>query len=384
MKAMHTAILAIVLSGTPRASLAAAPVKKVLLEEFTVTWCHFCPSVGVLLDKLHVESPKNIVVSYHVENDNMSTPMQLDWQDAYYGVDGYPSAFMDRGSSSVDPRNSSFKTALSRQQALAAQVGIAFRKMKWDASTRTVSGELAASFTESLSGSFGFGLIITENKVVGGNGRATLVNGAVKKDPDAYDKGYDQTADRDVVANFPTLKYTNGEILGYPHPWVARAAPFGVTGKSGVIPQSVKADSSYALPFTYQVPEKYDPTPLGVPVKLANIGLVAFVVKSGSSGKTILNCDLAMLADYLEGTRVLPRDRLHGKALASVQEISGAAFVTVRTASAGAYGISLYDTRGTVVAKLDRDLEAGLNRILLPRAAFRNGSGILIAKAVER
>lgn len=86
-------------STIPLIALKTLPKHRTLLEEYTGTWCGWCPRGFVALEKLAKEYPDDfILVSYH--NDD---PMEIM---SYYffpsQVEGFPTSFVDR-KFEVDP-----------------------------------------------------------------------------------------------------------------------------------------------------------------------------------------------------------------------------------------------------------------------------------------
>ncbi len=375
MKAKNIATLVIIMLGISGRPSLGAPVRKVLMEELTATWCAWCTDGSHALDSMRKDSDRNIVVSYHTFNDNMTSAMSQDFMEAFgNAVSGFPTIFMDRGQyggkMDIDPRFPKvFNPVYTKLMATPAQVGIAFRKLGWDAASRTITGEIAATFVANGSGDFRIGLIVIEDQVTGGSGRPTMMAGVVKDDTDETNSAYDQASISEIADLYPDLEYKDGKIIKYPHMNVARAAVFDVHGKAGVIPPEHAASTAYALPFTYKVPERYDPTRLGLPVNLKNIGLVAFVANYGdrNSSQSLLNSEQAMLADFMNGTSL---SRSSGGREASgaafAQRVAGKTYVMVRAPVAGAYAVSLFDARGRLIGVMHSDLEAGANRIPVP------------------
>lgn len=73
------------------------PGRVVLAEEFTATWCGYCPKAAEALDKLAKEFPgRLVVVAYH--SDRLGDPYGFAEGLArtdYYKVDGLPAVFLD-------------------------------------------------------------------------------------------------------------------------------------------------------------------------------------------------------------------------------------------------------------------------------------------------
>lgn len=87
-------------SDTSKPSAAVAPekyTKKVIVEEFTGTWCGWCPRMPILLDKLHQKFPNLIVAALH-NNDTFDIGTDIrEVIEEKLGVTRYPGCVMERG-----------------------------------------------------------------------------------------------------------------------------------------------------------------------------------------------------------------------------------------------------------------------------------------------
>ncbi|PSL43057.1 thioredoxin [Chitinophaga niastensis] len=70
--------------------------KKVLVEEFTGTWCGWCPRMPVLLEKLHQKYPNLIVSAFHgIDTFDIGKEVRSVIEDKL-GVQGYPTSKLER------------------------------------------------------------------------------------------------------------------------------------------------------------------------------------------------------------------------------------------------------------------------------------------------
>jgi len=77
--------------------LATGPGRCVLAEEFTATWCSYCPKAAEALDKLAAEyEGRVIVIAFHSDrlNDPFGFPTGVARTEAYK-VEGLPAVFID-------------------------------------------------------------------------------------------------------------------------------------------------------------------------------------------------------------------------------------------------------------------------------------------------
>ena len=86
-------------SSSDRATLAAESYpRRMVMEEATATWCGWCPQGIVAIDGLKRDFPDNfLAIAIHGNGDKMAYIDEYGLQ-----VNGYPSAFLNRQSTSVD------------------------------------------------------------------------------------------------------------------------------------------------------------------------------------------------------------------------------------------------------------------------------------------
>ncbi|MGK0385557.1 MAG: thiol-disulfide isomerase/thioredoxin, partial [Patiriisocius sp.] len=92
------------LNGTPIATTpepfkVIIPKRKVVLEDYTGTWCGFCPSVAGAIEEASALSDDLAIVAIHITANSNPDPMHFDdveiLRDAFE-IDGLPQARIDR------------------------------------------------------------------------------------------------------------------------------------------------------------------------------------------------------------------------------------------------------------------------------------------------
>ncbi len=68
--------------------------KKAVIEDYTGTWCGWCPRVGYAIELVEAASDNVIAVGVHI-GDSMENSSSVAVKDAF-GITGYPSAYVDR------------------------------------------------------------------------------------------------------------------------------------------------------------------------------------------------------------------------------------------------------------------------------------------------
>lgn len=98
--------------------------KKAIVEEFTGTWCGWCPRMPILLDKLHAKYPNLVISAFHASDTfDIGKDIRKVIEEKM-GVQGYPTSILER-TESIDWFDTDDK--INYQQAEAI-VGKAFSK----------------------------------------------------------------------------------------------------------------------------------------------------------------------------------------------------------------------------------------------------------------
>jgi hypothetical protein len=90
---IRTAMIAVATSTLIQGVVAAAP-KKILIQEFTATWCPHCANAGGGIHQLLENSPDTLVGMMQHFADNFETPLSQELID-FYGLPGHPNIWVD-------------------------------------------------------------------------------------------------------------------------------------------------------------------------------------------------------------------------------------------------------------------------------------------------
>lgn len=71
--------------------------QKLIIEEFTGTWCGNCVDVAYKLHEVAVANSNIIPIAIHGGGDDIMTYENVTTLEDHYGVNGYPKAFVNRG-----------------------------------------------------------------------------------------------------------------------------------------------------------------------------------------------------------------------------------------------------------------------------------------------
>ena len=219
-------------SGAP-----ATFTKKALLEDFTGTWCQYCPRVAYAIELIEAETSDVVITAIHRGNDpyNFSGASVLENQ---IGLSGYPTAMLNRSTEWSYPETST--TAIN--QALNLTTGI--------------NPKLGVALETSTSGN------------------TSTVNVKVK-----YGKSFNNLKlvvyaleDHLIYNQTNSTTYYGGSnpIVGFEHNHVLRAVlSSSILGET--ITGAMGYNDEFSKSFTYTIPSS---------VNASNVRFVAFVVDS--------------------------------------------------------------------------------------------------------
>lgn len=251
------------------------PVRKVLIEEATGTWCGWCPRGAVNMDFMDETYPNSIEVAVH-----NGDPMKNSTYDSGIGtqIGGYPSGLVDRALGDVDP--SEFEPAYLLRKDVQAIVSVGI-DIDFNHTTRVLNATITAIFAANFDNSnFRINSVLVEDNVTGtGSGWSQTnyyaggANGAMG--------GYENLP-ATVPASQMVYRHVGRQIFG------------GWNGTSNSIPSAIVAGDEYSYTYTYTIPETYDINEISV------VGLVldqstGVVMNAEESGQVLSTEDLAKL-----------------------------------------------------------------------------------------
>jgi len=138
--------------------------KKVLIEEFTASWCGYCPWGASIVENIINENANVIPVAVHVR-DGMAIDHSV-FLEMTYQNSSYPAGMVDRAPyDSVVSFNAGYFTYLTANQLLLeAECGLAMRsKVSGDIATI----EVRAGFNTDLDGDYRLTVYLLEDGVTG-------------------------------------------------------------------------------------------------------------------------------------------------------------------------------------------------------------------------
>lgn len=283
-------------------SNAQAPIKKVLLEEFTTASCGNCPMMSKYVNEWHLANEANtILIAIHegsgvdaMSNNATATifnlmhptggwfaPAMMINRGIYPSTAGeaYLSCYQSWGSGS-GPGVDSIASRLITEPAV---VGVNIIGT-YNSATRNLDATVHCVFVDTVgSGLWNISLFLVEDSVVGYPNLGPFAGW----DQHCYDATWANT-------NYPGM-FDGTSIIGYPHRHVMRDALFGSWGVSGVIPAVPVVGTDYSSHVNVIVDTAYHDN---------HLSLVAFVSANGSTKaqKFVLNAnDVKLSSSFSTG-----------------------------------------------------------------------------------
>ena len=129
-------------------STASAADRFVVAEEFTATWCTYCPSVASALFSLQNDRPDDIM-GMMIHGGDAYTTSWGNSRISFYSVGGYPTVYLDGWSSmagsygSVSANYSQLESRLNQCLAVSSDVSIELQGEEVSGSQYKVSGDIS-------------------------------------------------------------------------------------------------------------------------------------------------------------------------------------------------------------------------------------------------
>lgn len=223
-------------------------VKRVLIEDYTGTWCGYCPRVAHAIDLVHQQTDNAVTVAIHRASLNINDPSYDPYTydstelENIINIPGYPKGLLNRMTQWSFPEPSNVNQAIALTQGENPKLGLA---MNAAVSGNTVNIDVNVQFSKDFSN---LKLVVY-----------VLENGLIH-----YQHNYTTYYDgEDVIENFV-------------HNHVLRGCATSLLGDA--IPASeTTTGNTYTRSFSIPVPQTVE--------NAANLEFVAFVV--GSDGKAI-------------------------------------------------------------------------------------------------
>ncbi|MFI0425332.1 MAG: Omp28-related outer membrane protein [Flavobacterium sp.] len=209
--------------------------KRVLIEDFTGTWCGYCPRVAYAIDQVNNQTTDATVVAIHRGSDpyNFTGASSLESQ---IGLTGYPTAMLNRTTDWSYPEPSYVSQAVNLTTGTNPYVGLA---LVTSTSGNTSTVEVKAKFGKNFSDLKLVVYALEDNLI------------------------YNQT-------NYTAYYGGTSTIANFEHNHVLRAVlSSDILGET--VTGSTNLNDEFSKTFTYSIPSN---------VNASNVHFVAFIVDS--------------------------------------------------------------------------------------------------------
>lgn len=98
-------------------------VKNVVIEDYTGTWCGYCPRVSYAIELTAAETDQIAVIAVH--NDNEFYCDEVAALENTFGISGYPTAKIDRGADWAFPEPSNISQVVNKTLCDNSELGLA-------------------------------------------------------------------------------------------------------------------------------------------------------------------------------------------------------------------------------------------------------------------
>lgn len=229
-------------------------VKHVVIEDFTGTWCGYCPRVSHAIELTKEQTDQVSVIAVH--NDNEFYCNEVGQLETAFGITGYPTARIDRKTNWTFPEPNNIDQVVDLTLCDNASAGLAV--------TASLSGN---TMTVKVDAKFSQDFIFNNTRLV-----LFVLEDDLFADQENYTSYYGGTS---VIPNFE-------------HDHVLRASLTNVVGDA--IPNNEVTNSIYTKTFIADIPSNI--------VDTSKMSFVAFISNDNFSGNAnIINSRVAYFGD---------------------------------------------------------------------------------------
>ncbi|MBP6532177.1 MAG: Omp28-related outer membrane protein [Bacteroidia bacterium] len=257
------------------------PAKRIMLEEFTGTWCGGCPEGTLRSDAIYALYPQECIpLSWH-RLDSLTIPEDAALQSRY-GINSYPTGLINRYrniNSVYNPIYTLWMTQYTIQRNISAIVTVSFSNMARNGLTYTADVNFEFYTLPEPGIPIKVNVLLTEDSIP-----AVGI--------------LEQTNYSSAIEN------GNDPLQNWKHNSVVRKAIGGTWGFSGIIPAQVAIGTTYTLPITFNLNTAWNPAYMHA------IAYAAYDEDTSLNHTQILNSEIIQL-DNFNSTGIYNSDNLN-------------------------------------------------------------------------
>lgn len=258
------------------AEISNAQVKKVILEDFTGTWCGWCPEGTVVVENLLAAYPTTFIPVASHNGDALEIPDGAAI-DVGLNVTSYPGGAVDRNKfpsqAKIPMSRSAWASSFATRAAMTAIVSVSFSDVKITGTTYTA--KVNVKFTAAPN-----------------TGIPLKMNVYLTEDSIAATGSYAQS-------NYSSAVQSGASpLVGWYHNATLRQAVGGAWGYSGLIPANPVVGTTYSKDISFTIPATWD---------VKHINVIAFVAYDGAAAsfqKEILNAEQFPLKQWAKAASI--------------------------------------------------------------------------------
>ena len=219
--------------------------KRVLIEDYTGTWCQYCPRISYAIEQVRAQTADAVVVAIHRGGSDPFNYTPAVTLENLINLQGYPTGMLNRKTEWTYPETSNIAQAVNLTSGINPRVGLA---MNTTLTGNTATVNVNVKFGQNFS-NLKLVVYALQDNLVYNQTNSTSYYGGVNP---IVNFDYD-----DVLRGFLTLS-----ILGD-----------GISG-------STNLNDTYTRSFTYTIPSNY---------VVANMHYVAFVIDANGNALNARN-----------------------------------------------------------------------------------------------
>lgn len=217
---------------------------KILIEDYTGTWCGFCPRVNYAIELLRAETDHVVAVANHIRNGD---PFLFDGSTSLsetFNIGGLPEGRINRIHKWDSPQNNNLNQALEYINVGGSPLGLAINS---SINGNQIDTEIKVGFSQTLNTNLGLVVYLTENGLI-----------------------HDQT---NYTNFFPVGQYVD-PLVNFVHNDVLRAIYTDELGDVIPLSETIQ-DNIYSINMSKNIPASVNDN--------SNLHLVAFVVNKDTN-----------------------------------------------------------------------------------------------------
>jgi len=218
--------------------LDEAPVKNIVGEEATGTWCGWCTRGIVYMDSMQMKYPETwIGIAVH-SNDPMEDPEYIVGLTSYFPA--YPSGIVNRGET-IDPAD--FEEYYLQELERVAPASIQIENKQYNSTTKELTFTVSSTFVAPVT-DHRFSAVLVENGVTGTGSdwaQANYYSGGANGSMGGFENMPNPIPAEDMI---------------YDH--VGRRVIGDIKGVEGSLPASINAGETHSYEFSTILSEEWD------------------------------------------------------------------------------------------------------------------------------